>query len=129
DTMPVLGGLALTGNAPNRPAKMLPAPAPRKSRSTSAGWSGSDGNDRVVAAVCTMMTTTITKASGASRAQCSGETSGKVSVGSAAGTVPTTRTPLLSSPAQITAAVAATSPISAPGILALMASEANTIAN
>ena len=39
DTMPVRGGLALTGNAPNRPARMLPAPAPRKSRSTSAGLS------------------------------------------------------------------------------------------
>ena len=43
--MPVRGGLALTGNAPNRPARTLPAPAPRKSRSTSAGLSGSDGND------------------------------------------------------------------------------------
>jgi len=43
---------------------MLPAPAPRKSRSTSAGLSGSDRNERVVAAVCTITTTVITKASG-----------------------------------------------------------------
>src|ERR1700704_5695504 len=46
DTMPVRGGLALTGNAPNNPASTLPAPAPRKSRSTSAGLSGSDGKHR-----------------------------------------------------------------------------------
>src|SRR5205085_11820560 len=99
------------------------------SRSTSAGRSGSEGNDRVVAAVCTMMTTTITKASGSNRTQRSGEISGNVSVGNVPGTAPTTRTPLPSRPAQITAVVAATSPINAPGILGLMASEANTTAN
>ena len=62
--MPVRGGLALTGNAPNRPASTLPAPAPRKSRSTSAGLSGSDGNERVVAAVCTITTMAIRKREG-----------------------------------------------------------------
>ena len=35
-TAAVLGGLALTGNAPKRPAAMLPAPTPRKSRPTSS---------------------------------------------------------------------------------------------
>src|SRR5450755_1289181 len=34
-TAAVLGGLEFTGNAPRRPAAMLPAPTPRKSRPTS----------------------------------------------------------------------------------------------
>jgi hypothetical protein len=34
-TAAVRGGLAFTGNAPTRPAAMLPAPTPRKSRPTS----------------------------------------------------------------------------------------------
>ena len=55
--------------------------------------------------------------------------SGNDGVGSVAGTVPTTLTPLLSRPAQITAAVAAISPISAPGILALTASDPATTAS
>ena len=118
--MPVRGGLALTGNAPNRPDSTLPAPAPRKSRSTSAGLSGSDGNDRVVAAVCTITTTVMTKASGTRRTQCSGARSGRVGRGSVPGTMPTTLTPLLSRPSAIVASVAATSPISAPGIFALI---------
>ena len=90
ETMPVRGGLALTGNAPNMPASTLPAPAPRKSRSTSAGLSGSDGNERVVAAVCTITTIVITKASGTSRTHRSGARSGSVGIGKVAGTVPTT---------------------------------------
>ena len=122
--MPVRGGLALTGNAPNRPASTLPAPAPRKSRSTSAGLSGSDGNERVVAAVCTITTMAIRKrerhqprpllrsddpattASAASPARCRPR-----------------RRPCFRDRPQITAIVAATSPISAPGILALIASD------
>jgi hypothetical protein len=51
DTIAVRGGLAFTGNAPMRPDMMLPAPTPTKSRSTSGGSLGSDGKDRVVAAV------------------------------------------------------------------------------
>ena len=55
--------------------------------------------------------------------------SGNDGVGSVPGTVPTTLTPLLSRPAQITAMVAATRPINAPGILALTASDPATTAN
>ena len=127
--MPVRGGLALTGNAPNRPDSTLPAPAPRKSRSTSAGLSGSDGNERVVAAVCTITTTVMTKASGTRRTHSSGASSGKVGRGSVPGTLPTTLTPLLSRPSAIVASVAATSPISAPGIFALIFSEMKTTAS
>ena len=85
ETMPVRGGLAFTGNAPKMPARMLPAPAPRKSRSTSAGLSGSEGKERVVAAVCTITTIVITKASGTSRTHCSGAISGSAGFGSVAG--------------------------------------------
>ncbi len=108
---------------------MLPAPTPRKSRSTSAGLSGSEGNERVVAAVCTMTTMAIRRLSGTRRAHRSKEISGSDGAGSVAGTVPTTPTPLLSRPAQITATVAPTRPISAPGMRALMASENATTAN
>ena len=128
-TMPVRGGLASTGNAPNRPARMLPAPTPRKSRSTSAGLSGSDGKARVVADVCTMTTMAIRRLNGTRWAHRSKERTGSDGVGSVAGTVPTTATPLLSRPAQITATVAATRPISAPGMRALIASEKATTAN
>ena len=110
-------------------ASTLPAPTPRKSRSTSAGFFGSDRNERVVAAVCTITTIAITKASGTSRSHRSGARSGKVGIGKVAGTVPTTLTPLFSSPAPITASVAATSPISAPGIFALIVSQTNTAAS
>ena len=127
--MPVRGGLALTGNAPKIPASTLPAPTPRKSRSTSAGCFGSDRNERVVAAVCTITTIAITKASGTSRNHRSGASSGRVGIGKSAGTVPTTLTPLASRPAQTTASVAATRPISAPGIFGLIVSETNTAAS
>ena len=83
----------------------------------------------MVAAVCTITTIAITKASGTSRSQRSGARSGRVGIGKVAGTVPTTLTPLLSSPAPITASVAATRPISAPGIFALIISETNTAAS
>ena len=62
-TTAVRGGLASTGNAPIRPDRMLPTPTPMKSRSTSGGSSGSDGKDRVVAAVCTMTTTAMMRLS------------------------------------------------------------------
>ena len=44
----------------------------------------------MVAAVCTITTIAITKASGTSRTHCSGAMSGSVGVGRLAGTVPTT---------------------------------------
>jgi len=54
---------------------------------------------------------------------------GNDGVGSVPGTVPTTCTPFVSRPAQTTAAVAPISPISAPGILALIASDPATTAS
>ncbi len=71
----------------------------------------------------------IRRASGTSFAHRSGAMSGNDGVGKLAGTAPTTLTPLLSRPATMTAAVAATSPISAPGILALIVSDPATTAS
>ena len=128
-TMPVRGGLALTGNAPNKPASRLPAPAPRKSRSTSAGWSGAEGNDRVVADVCTMTTTAIRKASGTSLAHCSAPISGIEGIGIVPEISPITCTPFASSPAEATYSVEATSAMSAPGMRALIRSHTITVAS
>ena len=77
-TIPVRGGLALTGNAPNNPASTLPAPTPMKSRLTSGGSSASDGNDRVVAAVCTITTIAMMRPSGTRRIHWPMATSGSV---------------------------------------------------
>ncbi|MGY4292706.1 hypothetical protein ACVWXN_000801 [Bradyrhizobium sp. i1.4.4] len=71
----------------------------------------------------------MTKASGTRRTHSSGARSGKVGRGSVPGTAPTTLTPLLSRPSAIVASVAATSPISAPGIFALTLSAMKTTAS
>ena len=60
----VEGGLASTGKAPMRPQKALATPTPTKSRLTS-GPSALLGKDRVVAAVCTITTSAMSTASGA----------------------------------------------------------------
>ena len=119
DTMAVRGGLALTGNPPIRPDRMLPTPTPMKSRSTSGGWSGSDTNDRVVAAVCTMTMMAMMRVSGTSCSHRPIGTSGMARVGSATGILPRTATPRLSSPSRMTTmAAAAISPSRAPGMRA-----------
>jgi hypothetical protein len=104
DTIAVRGGLAFTGNAPMRP--VLPTPTPTKSRSTSGGSLGSDTNDRVVAAVCTMMTVAMMRVRGTSRTHRPTVMSGIASVGSATETFPRTATPRLSSRINTTAAAA-----------------------
>ena len=108
---------------------MLPAPTPTKSRLTSGGWFGSDKNDRVVAAVCTMMMTAMIKASGTNCNTRPIAMSGITSLGSVPGISPSTATPRLSSPIRITAAAAAISPISAPGIRTSIRSEIVTRAS
>ncbi len=83
----------------------------------------------MVAAVCTITMIAIRNASGASFTQRSGVSTGNEGVGSVPGTVPTTLTPLFSRWPRITAAVAATRPISAPGIRALIFSDPATMAS
>ena len=67
-TMAVLGGLASTGKEPVKPATMLPAPTPAKSRLASSGRPSSDGKVLATAEVCMMQTMATMRASGRSRA-------------------------------------------------------------
>ncbi len=83
----------------------------------------------MVAAVCTITTMVISRLKGTSPAQRSTEMCGNDGTGNDAGTAPTTWTPLCSRSARITARVAATTPIRAPGIFALMASDSATTAS
>ena len=82
---------------------MLPTPTPTKSRSTSGGSSGSDGKERVVAAVCTITTTEMMRLSETRLVSWPAEISGTASAGSVAETAPRTLTPRLSSPNSTTA--------------------------
>lgn len=76
-----------------------------------------------------MTTTAIRIASDNSLIQRSGAMSGNDGVGSVPGTVPTALTPLLSRWPAITATVATTRPISAPGMRALIFSDPATSAS
>ena len=96
-TMPVRGGLALTGNAPNRPGEHAAGAGAEEIAIDIGGLVGVGGNERVVAAVCTITTMVISKGERHERAHCSGASSGNDGIGSVAGTAPTTLTPLLSS--------------------------------
>ena len=128
DTTAVRGGLALTGNAPSKPESTLPTPTPTKSRSTSGASFGSEGKDRVVAAVCTMMTIEMMRLSGTRLTRFPPETTGIASAGILAETAPRTLTPRPSRPSSTTAALASARPINAPGIRALICSETVMIA-
>ena len=64
-TMAVRGGLAFTGKEPQRPARMLPAPTPRKSRPTSTAYPPWSAKARVVAADWLRTTSATTAAIGA----------------------------------------------------------------
>ena len=128
ETTAVRGGLALTGNAPINPDRMLPIPTPTKSRSTSGGSSGLDGKDRVVAAVCTITTTAMMRLSDSSPGNRPTEMSGSASAGGAAETAPRTLTPRLSSPSSATPALASARPIKAPGMRASIRSDRAMIA-
>src|SRR6516165_9543221 len=114
-TMAVLGGLASTGNEPVKPATMLPAPTPAKSRLASSGRPSSEGKVLATADVCMMQTMATMRASGRSRAtsRASGN-DGSARRGSSTWSGSSRLTPRVLRWNSATATPAATTPISAP---------------
>ena len=110
------------------PASALAAPTPMKSRFTS-GPSALSEKARVVAAVCTITTSAMSTASGATMRNSSQEIIGSDGRGAAPPRDPSVATPRASRPSAIVADSARQRPISAPGKRGLKRSPASMIAS